>query len=109
MRIRCTIGLRKVYRENMALESRKPFVAGVLVGVLATLVFMGTAVLLVSRSPSVENRYKEIVKNSVQEDSVKEQARLHVDCRSMDSELQIFLKYKEIDALFQEYKNPIDW
>src|SRR6266508_1332335 len=73
MRIRCTIGLRKVYRENMALESRKPFVAGVLVGVLATLVFMGTAVLLVSRSPSVENRYK------------------------------------EIDALFQEYKNPIDW
>lgn len=71
-----------------------------------TLVCLGALVLfLISRSPSVEDRYK----NHVQEESLKEQARLGIDCRNMDTELQKYLTSRSVDALSRQYKDLAEW
>lgn len=90
----------------MLSEGRKRFAVGLLVGVVLTLVCLGAVVFfLISRSPSVGDSYKE----QVQKESLGEQARLGIERRNMDIELQTYLTSKSVDALSQQYKDPAAW
>ena len=92
------------------MEQTKPFVAGILVGALSTLILAGIVVfLLIATTQSVEDRYKQVLRDSVQKESLEEQARLNIDCKTMDANLREYLNSGEVDALLGEHENLVNW
>jgi hypothetical protein len=90
----------------MTTEGQKKFGAGILVGVLLTVVCLGGLILFaMMRTPSVED----VLKTSVQKQSTEEQARLGIDCRTVDAELQKYLSSQGIVALAGQHKNLAEW
>lgn len=87
----------------MATEAQKRFAIGLVLGVAITL--GGLVVFVIIGTPSKED----VRKTVIQRESLQEQARLSIDCRTVDTELLNFLRSGDIAALSQRNGDLGEW